>query len=229
MLINLNPSNDDKNTIKVHKRNPKFYVNTTISILKVINHFEVIKEAFDGFSEAKLIRIEEDMSMPSFVSNLISVVNNKETSHYYHEINKNIFKTKYIINPFSSVLINYESQSECELYLTDEGHLQKIRFSAVLTSVTSKIFWVEYNDFFAINAIVRSHYNIENGYIKDIVVNAKSYIDSIESESYFLRWFLSDAAKKIGDYLPEYIIPSAYNFNTDEFAIRLKIAEMLLI
>jgi hypothetical protein len=62
-----------------------------------------------------------------------------------------------------------------------------------------------------------------------IKAQVKSYCDNESDEKYFIDLFLKDAETKLVDYLPEYSIPSAYNFHSDEFYIRLKVAEMMLL
>ena len=49
-------------------------------------------------------------------------------------------------------------------------------------------------------------------------------------ETYFIDLFLRGYCdKKTHEILPEFTIPSAYDFNSDEFNIRLKVAEMMFI
>ena len=49
-------------------------------------------------------------------------------------------------------------------------------------------------------------------------------------ENYFIDLFLRGYCdKKTHGILTEFTIPSAYDFTSDEFSIRLKVAEMLFI
>jgi hypothetical protein len=149
---------------------------------------------------------------------------------YCHEFNKYNFKTKYIINPFAGVVANYETYSDCEISFTEDGLLKTVRFSEhVKTEKQMKLFFIVYNNSFEIENILTSCLKFVNGSFKDIEIKTKAYCESIESDSYFLNFFLKDAEIKLLDILPEYTIPSAYDFTSDEFSIRLKVAEMLLI
>jgi hypothetical protein len=203
-----------------------FYENALLSINTVIKHFETTPDAFANFSVADLksIRLVTEGGM-------IQVLNpNYIPSKYSHNFNKCNFKTKHIINPFAGVVVNYEAYSECEISLTEEGLLKTVRFSEdVKTEKQMKLFWIIYNNRFEIENILTSCLKFVNGSFKDIEIKTKSYCESIESDSYFLNFFLKDAETKLLDILPEYTVPSAYDFTTDEFSIRLKVAEMLLI
>jgi hypothetical protein len=211
---------------KEEKYSEVFYENALCSINKVINHFETTPNAFTDLSVAELksIRMVTEGGM-------IQVLNpNYILSKYCHEFNKYNFKTKHIISPFSSVVANYETHSECEINLTEEGLLKTVRFSESVKTLTDfKLFWVIYSLNFKVEEILRSCLDIRNGSFQGININSKSYCESIESESYFLGLFLRGADTKLLDILPEYSLPSAYDFSSDEFNIRLKVAEMLLI
>lgn len=208
------------------KYNEAFYENALLSINKVINHFETTPHAFTNFSvdDLKSIRLVTEGGM-------IEVLNpNYIRSEYSHDFNKLYFRTKHIINPFAGVVVNYEAYSGCEISLTEEGFLKTVRFSEdVKTEKQMKLFFIVYNNGFEIENILTSCLKFVNGSFKDIEIKTKSYCESIESESYFLNFFLKDAETKLLDILPEYTIPSAYDFTTDEFYIRLKVAEMMLV
>lgn len=214
-------THDDSEEQK-EKYNEAFYENALLSINKVINHFETTPHAFTNFSvdDLKSIRLVTEGGM-------IQVLNpNYIQSEYSHTFNKCNFKTKHINSPFSAVVANYEAHSECEIGLTDEGHLNTVNFK---NNINIKSFCIVYNHDLKLDVMLRSYLNFENGMFKDLNIKSKSYCESIESESYFLNLFLSGADTKLFDILPEYSIPSAYDFSSDEFNIRLKVAEMMLI
>lgn len=199
-----------------------FYENALLSINRVINHFETTPEAFANFSvvDLKSIKLVTEGGM-------VQVINpNYLPVKYCHEFNKYNFKTKHIINPFAAVIANYDAHSECEICMTNEGHLKTVNFK---NDMKGKSFWIVYNHDFKVDVMLRSYLNFENGIFKELNIKSKYYCESIESESYFLNLFLSGADTKLLGILPEYIIPSAYDFTSDEFSIRLKVAEMLLI
>lgn len=197
---------DDDSEEQKEKYNEAFYENALLSINKVINHFETTPHAFTNFSidDLKSIRLVTEGGM-------IQVLNpNYIQTEYSHTFNKCNFKTKHIISPFSAVVANYEAHSECEIGLTEDGHLNTIRFEeSVKTGNDFCLFWIIYNASFEVKELLRSCLDIANGVFQGININSKSYCESVESESYFLGLFLMGADKKLLDYLPEYSIPSA--------------------
>jgi hypothetical protein len=226
-MINLELDVDDLFINNHTMKTADFFSNAVLSITKVINHFNCFEKAFEGLTADELIKIEEntlyneDVFKPSV---------NKADSIFYkykHKFSLNIFLTDHIVHPFTSILKDYCSMTYCKIFLTRNGMLRAVRFVAEIKSFNHKSFGVTYNDLFEIDSISRM-YLVKKCY-NQIKAQVKSYCDNESDEKYFIDLFLKDAETKLVDYLPEYSIPSAYNFHSDEFYIRLKVAEMMLL
>jgi hypothetical protein len=226
-MINLELDVDDLFINNHTMKTADFFSNAVLSITKVINHFNCFEKAFEGLTADELIKIEENTL---YNEDVFKPIVNKADSIFYkykHKFSLNIFLTDHIVHPFTSILKDYCSMTYCKIFLTRNGMLRAVRFVAEIKSFNHKSFGVTYNDLFEIDSISRM-YLVKKCY-NQIKAQVKSYCDNESDEKYFIDLFLKDAETKLVDYLPEYSIPSAYNFHSDEFYIRLKVAEMMLL
>lgn len=196
-----------------------------ISIQRVIDHFDTVKEAFDDLSLESLIEWgNHNYHFRFFVNYMFDEGEVPKYTHYFDVYN---FKTNYIISPLVKTFKNYNTISECTVNLTEEGVLISVVFSEDVTSHDNKKVSLTYNDLFELVSIRRSYQKTLTG---ETMLYQKSYCESLEIENYFIDLFLRGYCdKKTHEILPEFTIPSAYDFNSDEFNIRLKLAEMIFI
>jgi hypothetical protein len=149
-----------------------------------------------------------------------------EVPKYIHYFDVYNFKTNYIVSPLAKTFKNYNTVSECTLNLTKEGMLISVVFSEAITSQDNKKISLTYNHLFELVSISRSYQNTLTG---EKMLHQKSYCESLSMESYFIDLFLNGSHTTLREKIPELSVDSAYKFNSDEFDIRLKVAEMMVI
>lgn len=211
--------------LELQKKDEVFYANALISIQSVINHFDIVEEAFEHLSIESLTAWADHNYYLRFYVDYMFEAPDKPPK-YMHYFDVYDFKTKYVINPLAKKLKTYTTQSECTVSLTKEGLLKEITFSEAIHSHDNKKIEMTYNSLFELSATSRSYHNNLTG---KTIIKHKSYCESLEDEAYFIDLFLNNSYTKLLEHLPELTIPSAYNFNSDEFNIRLKVAEMISI
>lgn len=215
---------DSLEQLKSQQKDEFFYENAFLSIKAVIEHFEILEEAFEDFSIKKLTDWGNNNDHLRW--NLGNHNQSKNTTpayiHYFDVYN---VKTSYIINPFSEIFKKYNKNSTCKIILYPTGCLKFVEFNESIHDGNGKHVSFRYNNLLEIDCITQSFF--KNG---SIVSQQKSYCESLEMETYFIDLFLRGYCdKKTHEILPEFTIPSAYDFNSDEFNIRLKVAEMMFI
>lgn len=216
--------NDFVERLDSQKKDELFYVNALSSIQRVIDHFDTVKEAFDDLSLEILTEwADHNYHIRSFVNYMFDKGEVPKYTHYFDVYN---FKTTYIVSPLVKTFKNYNTVSECTVNLTKEGMLISVVFSESVTSQDNKKVSLTYNDLFELVSIRRSYQNTLTG---ETMLYQKSYCASLSMESYFIDLFLNGSHTTLREKIPELSVDSAYNFNSDEFNIRLKVAEMLLI
>lgn len=211
--------------LRSQEKDSSFYANALLSIKTVIDHFEIVEEAFEDFSIEKLTDCGNNDYRFRWHLGIATQSKNKMPA-YIHYFDIYDFKTSYIINPLAKKLKNYTMVSDCTVSLTKEGLLKNVMFDSCVISKDNKKIFTTYNSQFELVSITRIYQNILTG---QPIFNHKSYCDNLEMELYFIDLFLSDGFKNLSEQLPELTIPSAYNLNSDEFNIRLKVAEMIFI
>lgn len=214
---------DSLDNLKAQEKDALFYENAFISIKNVIGHFKVVKEAFDDFSIETLIECGKNSH---FIDYLLNETQSKDiTPKYINYFDRYDFKTEYIINPFSETFKKYNKLSSCKIILHPDGALKFVEFNESIHDANGKHVSFRYNNLLEIESITKSFFRNGNK-----ISNQKSYCENLEMENYFIDLFLRGYCdKKTHEILPEFTIPSAYDFNSDEFNIRLKLAEMIFI
>lgn len=189
-----------------------------ISIKNVIDHFEIVKEAFDDFSIEKLTACGENSH---FINYLLNETQSKDIKpKYINYFDCYDFKTEYIINPFSEIFKKYNKLSSCKIILHPDGDLKCVEFNESIHDANGKHVSFRYNNRLEIECVTKSFFRNGNK-----IIHQKSHCESLEIENYFIDLFLRGYYdKKTHEILPEFTIPSAYDFN-----IRLKLTEMILI
>lgn len=226
-MIDLTPDINDLFINNDTMRTVDFFSNALVSITKVIRHFNCLESAFESLTVDELMKIEKNSIHNQSVLKKHVNKANSILYEYKHRFYLNNFNTDHIVHPFHSILKNYSTLSSCEIFLTRNGMLNAVKFLARISSVDHKSFGVTYNPLFEINSISKIYLEKQGNHQLNFQI--KSYCDNEADEKYFIDLFLKDAERKLVDYLPEYSIPSAYNFNSDEFNIRWKVAEMMLL
>lgn len=214
---------DSLEHFKSQEKDALFYENAFISIKNVIDHFEIVKEAFEGFSIKTLTECGHNNHLIKYLENTTQSKN--ITPKYINYFERYDFKTEYIINPFSEIFKKYNKLSSCKIILHPNGELKFVEFNESIHDANGKHVSFRYNDRLEIESITKSFFRNGNK-----TSHQKSYCESLEMETYFTDLFLRGYCdNKTHEILPEFTIPSAYNFNSDEFKMRLKLAEMILI
>lgn len=212
----------------INDADPIFLNNVLMSIKKVIAHFNHESSAFVDISVEKLLHFNK-MSDISYLMRIESDPNYVREK-YEHTFSYNYFGTLYISMPslFFNLFKKYNSENSCSIRFTDDGHIKDIEFKAGIKSNENKIITLTYDQDFKLNRVSRAHVvkNIKTP--KNVIVNIKSYVGNEVDEFYFLELFLKGAGNLVAE-LPEFSIPSAYDFNSETFKHRLTIAEMLLV
>lgn len=217
--------NDFLELIDSKQKDDTFYSNAVHSIKTVIEHFDIVEDAFEDLSKETLTAWgDNNYHLRFYIDYMFEKAD--RIPKYIHYFDVYDFKTNYIINPLARTLKNYKTKSDCTVCLSKEGLLLNVKFFEKIHSHDNKKIEMTYNNLFELAAITRSYDNHLTGKSS---VKAKAYCENIEEEIYFIHLFLSDGYTSLLEDIPELTIPSAYNFGSDEFNIRLKVAEMILI
>jgi hypothetical protein len=216
--------NDFIDRLEAQKKDDVFYSNALNSIQTVIEHFDIVEEAFEGLSKESLTMWGDNSYHLARFYNF--TLNEGEVPKYTHYFDLYNFKTNYIVSPLVKTFKNYTTVSECTINMTKEGMLISVVFSEDVTSQDNKKVSLTYNDLFELVSIRRSYQKILTG---EKMLHQKSYCEHLSMEAYFIDLFLNGSHTTLREEIPELSIDSAYNFNSDEFNIRLKVAEMMMI
>jgi len=202
------------------------YLNKVItSIKKVIHHFEHDVSSFEDLTPEFMLKCNKHSDI-SYVMRASMEPDYKPTKHTF-SLNKLGTFSIYMPTIFSDLFSRYNSKNSCDVLFKENGDLKGIQFKSNIRAKHSKTIILTYDNNLKLSCISRSYMTNNTPLIKNLVTTVKSYCDDDITELYFLNLFLKDA-DQLFSVLPEFSIPSAYDFSNETFKDRLLVAEMML-
>lgn len=229
-MFNIDEKSDFEKNMAVFQKSidekDPVYLNKVInSIKKVIGHFQHDSLSFEGLSPELILEFNKHSDI-SYIM--------RESMNPNFKFSKHTFSFKglstnfiYMPKPFLNLFSQYNSNNSCEVTFKENGDLEGVQFRSKMRSNHSKTVVLTYDDNLKLNSISRSYIINNKPSIKNLFTTVKSYCESEADELYFLTLFLKDA-DQVAAVLPEFSIPSAYDFTSDVFKQQLLVAEMLL-
>lgn len=209
----------------IDDKDPVYLNNVVGSIKKVIGYFEHDALSFEGLSPELILEFNKHSDI-SYIMQESMNPNFKPSKHTFSfkGLSTNFI---YMPKPFLNLFSQYNSNNSCEVLFKENGDLEGIQFRAKMKANHSKTVVLTYDDNLKLSSISRSYILNNNPSIKNLFNTVKSYCESEANELYFLNLFLKDA-DQVATILPEFSIPSAYDFTSNVFKQQLLVAEMLL-